>query len=552
MRIVFFLLAAVAIPASAQPLIFHRGIVNAASVMQAGLPAGHIAQGSLFSIFGANLGPPSSPKVTFPFSTILGGVSVQITQGGTTVAAYPIFVSAGQVNAIMPSNAPVGLVSVSVKYNYGISPPEPLLVVTDSFGVFTVDSSGIGPGAVQNLVDGHLPLNTLSIAAQSGQTIVLYGTGLGAALSPDNQPPVTGDLPTKVELFVGGQAASVGYSGRTGCCAGMDQINFTVPSNVPFGCWVPLQVRTSGITVSNTITMAISASGSPCSDSANALSAPFRAGKSLGLIALLRSDILEDTGLQTPGEVTTDASMVTFQQENPIPPVPFNAILSLPPPGTCTAYTAAGDLLDGDSVPGSDDLGATFLNAGTPLSISGPGRQINSARPANNVRNYQPLGFTYTGSLLPSSLFLNPGTYTVTGPGGANVGAFKASVNNPTGLTWTNRAQTEIIVRSQGFTVNWTGAPAGQSVIIFGGGVDLPTNSSAVFACIAPPGSSSFTVPPQILANMPPTWDNLLRSKDAVYVGALATTSPATFAASGLDIGALVAGTFVGKTVIFQ
>jgi hypothetical protein len=100
--------------------------------------------------------------------------------------------------------------------------------------------------------------------------------------------------------------------------------------------------------------------------------------------------------------------------------------------------------------------------------------------------------------------------------------------------------------------VNWTGAPAGQSVIIFGGGVDLPTNSSAVFACIAPPGSSSFTVPPQILANMPPTWDNLLRSKDAVYVGALATTSPATFAASGLDIGALVAGTFVGKTVIFQ
>src|SRR5208337_3242269 len=130
-----------------------------------------------------------------------------------------------------------------------------------------------------------------------------------------------------------------------------------------------------------------------------------------------------------------------------------------------------------------------FLDAGTPLTITGSSGQRTSARPTGNARNYQPLGFTYTGSQLASTLFLNPGAFTVTGPGGADIGSFKGSVTipNPAGLTWTNRDQTEIIVRSQGFTVNWTAAPAGQSVIIFGGGVDLPTNSSAVFACSAPP-----------------------------------------------------------------
>jgi len=547
------MLTAGAVTASAQPLISHRGILNGASFMQPGLPGGSIARGSLFSIFGARLGPSSSPSLSFPLATTLGGVSVQVTQGSTTVAAIPVFVSAGQVNAIMPSTAPLGVVSMHVTYGGTASPPETARVVTDSFGIFSISSSGIGPGVMQNFVNtSHLPVNTPTIAAKPGQTIILYGTGLGAGLGPDSEPPQSGDLPTKVELFVGGVSATVAYSGRSSCCSGLDQINFTVPSNALVGCWVPLEVRTSGLTVSNTVTMGISASGSPCSDSANALSAPFLAGKKLGLIALLRSDIIEDIGLQTAGEVTTDASMVTFQQENPIPPAPFNAILSLPPPGSCTAYAAAGDLLDGDSVPGADDAGATFLDAGTPLAITGPSGQRSSARPTGNARNYQPLGFTYTGSLLPSTLFFSPGAFSVTGPGGANVGAFKASVTLPNPITWTNQAQTEIIVRSQGFTANWTGAPAGQPVIIFGGGVDLPTNSSAVFACVAPPGSSSFTVPPQILANLPPTWANLLRSKDAIYVGSVATANPATFAASGLDIGALIGGAFVGKTVIFQ
>jgi uncharacterized protein (TIGR03437 family) len=335
MRRFLFFLSFVATPSSmlAQaPLIYGRGIVNAASFMQAGLPAGSIARGSLFTIFGTRLGPSSSPGLAFPLATTLGGVSVQVTQSGTSVAAIPVFVSPGQINAIMPSNAPLGAVSVVVTLGNFKSPPARATVVTDSFGTFSINGGALGPGVIFNFVSGATPLNLPSAPAKPGQTIIMYGTGLGAGLNPDNQQPQAGNLPTKVELIVGGQTVTPSYFGRTQCCAGLDQINFVVPSNVALGCWVPVQVRTSGATVSNAVTMAISANGSHCSDSFNALSAPFLAGKRIGLLGLLRTDITEDVGLEKPGQVTTDAAMMTFQQESPIPFAPFNALISLQPP----------------------------------------------------------------------------------------------------------------------------------------------------------------------------------------------------------------------------
>ena len=96
--------------------------------------------------------------------------------------------------------------------------------------------------------------------------------------------------------------------------------------------------------------------------------------------------------------------------------------------------------------------------------------------------------------------------------------------------------------------MNWSGAPAGQTVIVFGGGVDLPSNATGEFVCVAPPGSSSFTVPPTALANVPATRNNLLQSKGVVYVGTLPLASPTAFTATGLeparsetDVGRLLA-----------
>ena len=90
--------------ASAQlPLIYYRGVLNSASYMSPGLPGGGIARGSVFSIFGSNIGPASSPSLAFPLQTTLGNVSVTVSSGSNVVHAIPIYVGSSQINAITVS-----------------------------------------------------------------------------------------------------------------------------------------------------------------------------------------------------------------------------------------------------------------------------------------------------------------------------------------------------------------------------------------------------------------------------------------------------------------
>ena len=86
--------------------------------------------------------------------------------------------------------------------------------------------------------------------------IRLWGTGLGPG-TIDNGPPARENLPIQTEVFVGEKQANVLYSGRSECCASVDVIEFEVPPEAPDGCWVPVYVRTAGVNVSNTVTMAI-------------------------------------------------------------------------------------------------------------------------------------------------------------------------------------------------------------------------------------------------------------------------------------------------------
>jgi uncharacterized protein (TIGR03437 family) len=544
----------------AQPLISPRGIVNAATFMPPGLPSGAIARGSYFSIFGVNLTFQStSPATSYPLSSSLGGIQVLVTQGNTTVNAIPYSFNTTQVNAIMPSNAPLGKVSIQVVNVNSKSPPSPAVVVNSNFATFTY-GSGYGPGLIQNFIDGtHIPLNTLSAPAKPGQTEILYGTGLGPVTYADNIPPTVAQLPTQVEVFVGGVSAPPSYSGRSSCCAGLDQINFQVPANAPLGCWVPVQVRVAGSIVSNSTTMAISSDGSPCTEPLNPLAQSIIGQKRFGLFAPLRTAVNEDVGLPGAVDVIADVAMMTFQQENFRGAPPFHPIFSLPPAGSCTMYMESGDQLGGDTFPGGGTTGQ-FFSAGTSFQVNGPAGSVSISRPSSSVRNFQPMGSSIgipksANTLAQPDLFLNPGNFTITGGGGVNIGSISAAFtlsSSFNGLTWTNRDQISPIVRSNPLTLNWSGAPANLPVIILGGAVDLPSNGSSVFVCVAAPGASSFTVPNYILQGLPPTRVKLLQSKDVIYIGTLVSQNPATFSATGIDNGFVIPGSFVGKTVIFQ
>ena len=536
-----------AVCAAAQPpVIYNRAVLNAASFMPPRLPGGAIAQGSMFSIFGARIGPTTAVQATsFPLGTTLGNVSITVTQGTTTVNAIPVYVSAGQINAIMPSNAPVGMASLRVRSSNLQSNPMTVVIAPTAFGIFTATGTGLGPGILQNFVaQDNQPINSPSIPAQPGQVMTLWGTGLGP-VAADNVAPTAGTLPTKVEISVGGvPATSILYSGRTPCCSGVDQIVFQVPADAPQGCWVPVSVRTGGSVVSNFVTMAITPDGNACD------STPIGTASKIGAFLGTRVTTREDVGTKSVIDVTGDYA-TAFAYKTPLSNFPFNPLFSWSPSGTCTAYAVKGDLLRGDTLPGAVPAGATPLNFGPAFTLSGP----NGLKVLQNFLVDFPLrylGGSVTGNFFNNTLFLQPGAYSVTGAGGSDVGSFSNTLTMPQPLTWTNRDQTTVVDRTRPLTIAWSGGSSGQ-VVIVGFGVDLPTDSTTVFGCLAPAGASSFSVPTAVLANLPPTRPNPLQSKSVIYVGSGPdATSAGTLSATGLDYGFISFQQVTGKTVIYQ
>jgi uncharacterized protein (TIGR03437 family) len=159
-----------------------------------------------------------------------------------------VYTSATQVAAILPSNTPVGPAHLTVIYRgtrgFGTS----FAVTGSSFGIYTTDSSGFGPGIVTGT---DFKTKTFGSPARAGEVLIAWGTGLGAIATGDTTAPATPKQFPNVEVFVGNSRATVSYAGRSGCCAGLDQIAFQAPDTVVQGCFVPVTVRTGGATVSS-------------------------------------------------------------------------------------------------------------------------------------------------------------------------------------------------------------------------------------------------------------------------------------------------------------
>ena len=137
--------------AAPTPVVNAGGVVNATSYAYAGLPSGGIAQGSLFAIFGSNLGPTRFVQPTaLPIPTTLGNVSVKVTSGTTTAQAPLFLASSGQITALLPSTIAVGTASLTVTTSAGTSAAQSFQVVAGSFGTFALNSGGSGAAVITN------------------------------------------------------------------------------------------------------------------------------------------------------------------------------------------------------------------------------------------------------------------------------------------------------------------------------------------------------------------------------------------------------------------
>src|SRR5271157_3923204 len=354
-------------------------VANAASYSTYAFPAGSIA-----SIFGSNLAASTLPATAVPLPTSLGGTSVAVN----AVAAPLFYVSPSQINFQVPSYG-AGTAAASgvvVTTAAGRSDPYPL-GGGDSVGLFTLDASGCGRGAVSN--------------------VSAYGTGLGIVNNPppDGSPAPSSPLAwasigvAGVYDFVQDASEPDWWDGRAPGLIGVDQLNVRVPETTREGCAVPFQVVTD--TISQPVTLAVRNGGGPCVD-------PPTAG--YGKITW------EKTVSTTAANVVTEADTVTVSlQASPgkqAPPVPVFS--EGPLPGSAVYFGPSCP------VPGYRSLGA-----GT-VTVQGPGFAPITTSVAP-LQQQQVTGLTVYQAALPTGT-IQSGNFTVAAGGGPDVGGFQSSI----------------------------------------------------------------------------------------------------------------------------
>jgi uncharacterized protein (TIGR03437 family) len=498
------------------------GVVNAASLATRGLPNQGIAQGSQFAVFGTDIGPAEPVQVkAFPFPTTegLGGVSVKVTSGGSTVDAIMVSASANKVVAVLPSTVPVGTGQVSLSYQ-GTTVNAEILVVTTNFGIFTRGDSGSGPAVLRNLAeDGSATDNSLTAPARPGQRVSLSGTGLGPVTGDETAGPITGDIAGEVEVWVAGKPAKVTSKGRSECCAGADQITFEVPEGVA-GCSVPLAIRAAGV-VSNFASMSVSAQGA-CPDAPIDLAALKPGGNfSTGAITLSRNISQVDQI-----ELTIESGFGSFVRYRADELLSFQSPITAPAIGSCVVIYFSEQI----PVP---SITPELLDAGLAITVAGP----KGSRPLNKREGIYSGEFGTSTSIpgvpLPVQSYLDPGTYTLTGPGGEHVGAFSFSLTVGQPINWTNRSTVgtvdrNTISRTTDLPITWTGA-AENDVVTITGFSSSETRATATFICLERGSANRFSVPSWVLSALPASGNGFLSVSNS--------PNPTRFQASGLDFG---------------
>lgn len=163
-----------------------------------------------------------------------------------------------------------------------------------------------------------------------------------------------------------------------------------------------------------------------------------------------------------------------------------------PAPGSCVVYRITS------LTQPYPNLTKSGLDAGPQLTSRGP----NGVRQAPRKGAQPQAGMLYESVDMPNT-YLVAGRYTLEGPGGAQVGPFSGTLEiGQEFVVTTNPADLNVIERSNGLTIRWSGGDPSLMVSITGTSVSSPTDG-AVFVCIENNSAGQFTVPASVLTQLP-------------------------------------------------
>lgn len=213
------------------PTIPPNGIVNAASFDST------VAPGSYISIFGTGLSDTTDSTFTvrLPLAIDFATVSFDVPSAKISVPGHLVYVSPTQVNLQVPWELQ-GQTSAQVKVTIDFSNGN---VVTIPISNYAPAFFEVGAGQVAAL-DTSFKVVGASNPIPRGQAVQLFVNGLG----PVTNQPASGDpapmsplseTTVKPVVTIGGQTATVQFSGLAPGFAGLYQVNVVVPQNVTPG-----------------------------------------------------------------------------------------------------------------------------------------------------------------------------------------------------------------------------------------------------------------------------------------------------------------------------
>jgi len=192
-----------------------------------------LATASIASAYGVNLAS-ATLSATANNQTEIGGTRVIIGDAQHNLTEAPLFfVSAGQVNFLIPSTVAAGAASVTIQSPGGVTSVADLTVARIAPGLFVVDSTRLVAANVIRVKANGTQLSELPYRVEGGALVglpidlgpagetvvlVLYGTGLRGRV-----------VLSQVSATIGGTAVPVAFAGAQNEFPGLDQVNVTIP-----------------------------------------------------------------------------------------------------------------------------------------------------------------------------------------------------------------------------------------------------------------------------------------------------------------------------------
>ena len=246
-------------PPNLFPSINSGGVVNAAS-----FTAGQgLAPGTIASVFGVDLALRPEAAIGEPLPVSLGGSNL-FFDGSLPIPRF--FASQTQSNIQIPWEL-AGRQEALLTARIGSRESEPAAVAIAEFspGLFSLDQSGAGQGAV--LISGTAALaapagfRAGSRPVKRGEFVEIFATGLGSVTSqpPSGSAALSNPISESITLpaiTIGGIRTEPLFAGLAPGFVGLYQVNAEVPHATPVGDSVPLALSFEEAD-SNTVTIAV-------------------------------------------------------------------------------------------------------------------------------------------------------------------------------------------------------------------------------------------------------------------------------------------------------